>query len=632
MAIRLLDNSMINKIAAGEVVERPASVVKELVENSIDAGSTTIVVEISDGGTSLIKITDNGCGIKSDEVKTAFLRHATSKIYNLNDLENVLTMGFRGEALSSIASVSQVELVTKTCESVSGICVQINGGEVVSEHEVGVANGTSITVRNLFYNTPARKKFMKKPSAESAYVSDVLLRLALGNPSISFRYINNGSTVMQTKGKGGLEQVIFQVYGKDIHSNLLPVMHEKDGIKLSGFCCKPQMHRGNRSYEQFYINGRYIKSEIVQSAAEAAYKTLLPIGKFPIFVLIMEIEPTLVDVNVHPAKLEVRFFNDDKIYDIVYGAISSALADKNLIPTVTLENKNDNIVENIAGKQFQAKPNVQEFKQEQEVKRISLADFVYGENKTKENEAKAFEEHSEHVYKAEEQSVNYFVAEDTFTNDLSKDKQDKQQEKATSQFFTHYKIVGQLFDTYWIIEQGSSMYVIDQHAAHERIIYEELINSLKKNEKDEGAVSQQVLQPVVLNLTPAEMYTLSENIQLIKEFGFDAEVFGEGLVAIRSLPYVVKGVADISFFIEILDKLSSVQTSITSLHEAKLEAIASVSCKAAVKANDKLSYAEARALIERLLKLENPFTCPHGRPTVIEITEYELEKKFKRIQ
>lgn len=646
--IHLLDNSLINKIAAGEVVERPASVVKELMENSIDAGATSITVEIKEGGIGLIKITDNGKGIPKDEVKTAFMRHATSKLSSIEDLEDILTLGFRGEALSSIASVAQVEMITKTKESSTGTKIVINGGVVEREEEAAANNGTVFEVKNLFYNTPARRKFLKKPATEGGYVSEAVNRIALGHPEIAVKYINNGNTIMQTNGNGDIKSAMLYIFGKQMASQMLEVSYSKEGFSVEGLTAKPEMSRGNRNYENFFINGRYIRSSVVQNAAEDAYKGKLMVGKFPVFVLNLKVPANTVDVNVHPTKLEVRFSDENLIYDIIYNAITKALKQTELIPVVTWDKpkkiKNDNIqatIEDIKNEKlaedfsYGAKPLNKEY---------SVAESCEaGEKSTdKENKSKkTVLDAMDKLYKNEENIVKTEIA--NCKSDIEKIDKEKLVEKEKAEiiteakagtetrnekkpFFNNYRIIGQIFATYWIVEQNNCMYLIDQHAAHERALYEDFMEKFKTS----SISSQQLLQPVAVNLSESEKAVVEENMELLESFGFEIEEFGARTYAVRAVPYVFDTPSNVSFFTDIIDMLAD--KNMKSLYDTKEDAIAMMSCKAAVKGNDRLSYSEAQELIQRLLKLENPFNCPHGRPTIIEMTRYELEKKFKRIQ
>lgn len=647
--IQVLENSMINKIAAGEVVERPVSVVKELVENSIDAGASTVTVEIKDGGISYIRISDNGRGIPKDELKTAFLRHATSKIRNFDDLTNVLTLGFRGEALSSISSVSQVEMVTKTADALSGAKIEIDGGQIISFADTGATIGSTIIIRNLFYNIPARRKFLKKAATEAGYIHELIQRLALAHSEISFKLINNNQNVISTNGNGDLKTAVYYIYGKDISKKLIEVGENAGKIKLSGFVCAPEAARGNRSYGNFFINGRYIKSPIVQSAVEDAFKNRLMTGKFPVYILNLKIEPGCVDVNVHPSKLEVRFENEDEIFSIVVNAVKKALDGGNLITEVkwdgARQDKKAFVVEDSGS-----------------VENISVSDLIYGGAKSsgKINVAA----NSESVIKAAEETDKMLLSkehtEQTLIIEAAENKpeessgggrafvhkpsagdierilrtpsgalyrtDDKTSVSKKEEIFSDYIIAGQIFDTYWIITQKDKMYLIDQHAAHERVLYEEYLEKFTSG----GVPSQLLIEPISVRLAPVETETAKDNMELFLSFGFELEEFGEDIFMIRALPYIFSSPTRAEFFVEIVDTLAGFNGNKSSLYEFKRDAIASMSCKAAVKANAHLSESECHTLIERLLKLENPFTCPHGRPTIISMSKYEIEKKFGR--
>lgn len=640
--IRLLDNNLINKIAAGEVVERPASVVKELMENSIDAGATSITVEIKEGGISLIKITDNGKGIPKEELKTAFLRHATSKLRTLDDLEDIMTLGFRGEALSSIASVAQVEMITKTKDSQVGHKIVINGGVVEKEEESAGNNGTVFTMKNLFYNTPARRKFLKKPATEGGYVSEVVNRIALGHPEIAIKYINNGNTIMQTNGSGDVKSVVLYIYGRQMASQMIETSYSKDGFTVEGLIAKPELSRGNRNYENFFINGRYIKSNIVQTAVEEAYKGKLMVGKFPVFALNLKVPANTVDVNVHPTKLEVRFSDDNLIYDIMYNAVLKALKKTELIPEVTWDKpkkvKSDNVQGTLEDIAFN---NTVEKKAENiETKAVVENDFKYDDKPIFSNQSvaeKAPEPKNpvlnaiNKVYQEPYCNEEKPIEKPAETENISEKPEEKpilneQKEEKRKPFFNNYRIVGQLFATYWIVEQNNCMYLIDQHAAHERALYEDFTEKFKNSQIS----SQQLLQPIAVNLSEGEKVIVEENMELLESFGFEIEEFGARTYAIRAVPYVFNSPSNVSFFMDIVDTLAD--KNLKSIYDTKEDAIAMMSCKAAVKGNDRLSYSEAQELIQRLLSLQDPFTCPHGRPTIIEMTKYELEKKFKRIQ
>lgn len=642
-SIRILDTKTINKIAAGEVVEGPKSVVKELVENAIDAGATAVTVEIKEGGISYIRIMDNGCGIPKEQVKTAFLRHATSKMSEIEDLEHIFTLGFRGEALASIAGVAQVEMLTKTRDEETGTSIEISGGEIKNIQDTSCTEGTTITVKNLFYNVPARRKFLKKPATESGFVSDLMNKLALGHPEVSFRFINNDTTMLHTAGNGDLKASVFYVYGKEAANSMVPLEYKKGEYALSGLIGKPELSRGNRNYENLFINGRFIKNKVVATAVEDAYKTRLLIGKFPIFVLSFQMNPSQVDVNVHPAKLEVRFKNDDEIYEFFHDAVSKTLDQLILIPQVGWDKtpavktaeKHIEIeqqkIEDIPV--YKSLPS--SFTQDRAAsggmgKSVDqLLNRQQGTQNQVRQSAEAFlidpvivRENVETTKTQQKPFVNQISNPQILNNQVG----ERAVEPKVEPFFKQYKMIGQIFQTYWMIEQGECLYLIDQHAAHERILFEEFMNRFK----EENMVSQKLLLPQMLNLTPSEIEVLRENQSLLEGFGFEFETFGQNQYALKAVPYLLKEPSGAGFFTEILDSLS--EQKIRSVYDMKLLAVATMACKAAVKGHDRLSFQEAEAMIGRLLKLENPFTCPHGRPTIIEMTKYELEKKFKRIQ
>ncbi len=638
--IKILTDQMINKIAAGEVVERPASVVKELVENSIDAGATAITIEINNGGKDLIKITDNGCGIERDFVEVAFLRHATSKIENIDDLRNVMTMGFRGEALSSIASVSSVELVTKTKNDELGYKIELEGGKVTNKEEVAALHGTSFKIKNLFFNVPARLKFLKKTSSESSAVTDLINKFALGNPNVSFKYINNATTLLDTSGDGDLKKVIFNIYGRNVAKALIDLDYKDKLIKLTGYVCKGEEYRSNRGYCNFYINGRYVKSDILQKAVEDGYKGKLPIGKFPIYVIKMEIDPEEVDVNVHPTKLEVRFRDEDFVYESVYGAIITLFKENILIPKASFENKKDTIQKNkfTPFEVDESLVNIIDLTEEKIVEPVKIFEDVEVEKKEELDinwDKMSFKEALKSPIEEEKsQSLSKIIyAEDkniekTHKQVVTEEKRDNiiEIKKEERKFFKNYHIIGQIFDTYWLLESDGTSYIIDQHSAHEKIMYEELMKKFKNDEVS----SQTLLMPISIVLNEEEVEVLNNNMDLFNRFGFDIEVFGKDTFAIRGVPYVFNAINNASFFMEILENIKLVGNTYDNIHEAFSEKIISMSCKAAVKANDKLSVEDAKVLIEQLISLENPFNCPHGRPTIIELSKYEIEKLFKR--
>ena len=645
--IHLLENNLINKIAAGEVVERPASVVKELMENSIDAGATSVTVEIRDGGISLIKITDNGSGIPRGDIRTAFMRHATSKLNAFEDLEDIATLGFRGEALSSIASVADVEMMTRTAEDSEGIKTVLSGGKIVDELPCAAERGTVFIVKDLFRNTPARRKFLKKPATESGYVSEVVNRIALGHPHIAVKYINNGNVMLQTSGNNDIKTTVFHIYGKEHTSKMINISASKDGYAINGLIGRPELSRANRSYESFFINGRYVKCNIVASAAEEAYRGRLMGGKFPVYVINMTVPKNTVDVNVHPTKLEVRFADDDLIYELIYNAVTKALQGENLITRVEWDKpekphkadlpKAEQTKIDIDGQTEREQAALPKEKivtfseditaapvQESKSGFAGILDKLYGSDaKQSEVRATAFEPVTVQTEPVTAQTESVTAQNEPVI--IKRDIPPAPKPRPADVFFTHYKIVGQVFNTYWIVEQDDKMYMIDQHAAHERVLYERLTKKITEGEN----VSQLLLQPIAVNLTDTEREVLDENYELLTSFGYDIEQLGSHSCALRSVPFVFDSPSGASFFLDIIDTLKD--KSIKSIYETKLDAIATMSCKAAVKGNNRLSFVEAKALIEQMLGLENPFNCPHGRPTIIEMSKYELDKKFKRI-
>ncbi len=697
--IHLLDNGLINKIAAGEVIERPASVVKELVENSIDAGASVIMVSIRDGGTSLITVADNGCGIEEEEVKNAFIRHATSKIEKFDDLEDVATMGFRGEALASIAAVSQMEMITKTADSVKGTSLKINGGRIEEVKSAGAANGTVIHVKNLFYNTPARKKFLKRNSTEGSYIADTINKIALGHPNVAFKLINNGVIIMQTNGRGDIKTTAYSILGRDVIRSAVEINAEKDGWQIDGFIVKPEVSRGNRSYEHFYINGRYIKSDVLTKAAEEGYKGYLMNGRFPVFLLNIKPAAGAVDVNVHPAKLEVRFDNEGFICSFLAETVAKALKGETLIPEIKEEESfsKKSGIEPLRGEEINIDLDAMLSKIERQERESSARGGLADKKPAKEESDPVFDigpveplkltfredkyaktaditplkdilneirhkEKADGIASKENQSVAGNMANEENKADIKDNinsgvqntmeeltlaaerKEELEAEQAELKkemkpqkanilppkqkkraFFSNYKIIGQVFLTYWLIEQGNELYIVDQHAAHEKVLYEKFVESIRKRD----VASQLLLEPVSVNVTLREKRTIEENMELFKSIGFDVEQFGLNTYIIRAVPFIFDGTANPVFFTEIVDALSDGR--IRDGFELKQDKIATMSCKAAVKGNNVLNYQEAKALIEELLKLDNPFNCPHGRPTIIKMSKYEIEKKFKRI-
>lgn len=631
--IQVLDQITIDKIAAGEVIERPASIVKELVENSIDAGATAVTAEIKEGGISYIRIADNGSGIEKSQVPSAFLRHSTSKIRTAEDLTHIASLGFRGEALSSIAAVSQVELITKIEAETFGTVYRISGGKEESMEDTGARDGTTFLVRQLFYNTPARRKFLKTPMTEAGHVSDLMTRLALSHPEISFQFINNGQSRLHTSGNGNLKDVIYHVYGREIAANLLEVDHEEKGIHITGYLGAPLISRGNRNFETYFINGRYIKNQVVYKAIEDAYKDFSMQHKYPFVVLHIAIDGTAVDVNVHPAKMELRFSNQQEVYNAVFAAVDQTLHKKELIPDVKLEEPAKTPEKPVPrGVSFEvcvpapAKPAVEH----KEPPRERDLDYFMEEMKKRvrsyheQNSAAEVKEQGE-IFKPKRQmdrirEAAAYAAKEPRQMELFEGNLLKGENRPD------YQLVGQVFDTYWIVQQEDRMYIIDQHAAHERVLYEKTLQSMKTRE----FTSQMISPPIILNLTMQESDLLKKYMDRFTRIGFEFEEFGQESYAVRAVPGNLFHIAKKELLLEMLDSLSD---EITRNHSSDLidEKIASMSCKAAVKGNMHLTAQEADALIGELLTLENPYHCPHGRPTIIAMSKRELEKKFKRI-
>lgn len=655
--IQVLDQITIDKIAAGEVIERPSSIVKELVENAIDAGATAVTVEIKEGGISFIRITDNGCGIPKEEVPLAFLRHSTSKIRSVDDLTTVSSLGFRGEALSSISAIAQVELITKQKEDTLGTRYQIEGGTEKSLEETGARDGTTFLIRNIFYNTPARRKFLKTAMTEAGHVNELMIRLALSHPEISFAFINNGQTKLHTSGNGQLKDAIYNIYGRDIAMNLLEVNSETDGIKVTGFVGKPLISRGNRNYENYYINGRYVKSSIIAKAIEDGFKDFIMQHKYPFTVLHFVINGSDIDINVHPTKMELRFSNQQKVYNFVYEAIKSAFQKKELIPKVEAPEIPKPVQTAQTVKPIL--PAVQSPKQNIAVQNPATEkNLDYFMQKMKERvrsyhnqQSQAEVKNVSEIHREKEQmnrireAVNYgksleskTVQSKPQTVQISKEKEKKEQpliaeqlnlfeEKLlTKEAAQEHKIIGQLFDTYWLVEFHEQLYIIDQHAAHERLLYEKTLQGMKTRE----FTSQYLSPPIILNLTMQEEEVLNTHMDNFTNIGFEIEPFGGASYAVRAVPDNLFSIAKKDLLIEMLDGLmDGIHSSVAP--DLIAEKVASMSCKAAVKGNSRLSRAEVEVLIEDLLKLENPYHCPHGRPTIISMSKRELEKKFKRI-
>lgn len=664
--IQLLDQATINQIAAGEVIDRPSSVVKELLENAIDAKATAITVEIKDGGISFIRITDNGCGIEKDQVRKAFLRHATSKLHTIDDLLDIGSLGFRGEALSSIAAIAQVELISKPPEAMLGISYQIEDGEEKSLTQIGAPDGTTILVRNLFYHVPARKKFLKTAATEGNYINQLMENMAMLRPDISMRFINGGQNKLYTSGNGRLKDLIYTIYGREISSNVLEINYECPLFAVTGYIGKPIISRGNRTFENYYINGRFVKSRLIAAAIEQAYKPFMMQHRYPFTVLHIKIKPELIDVNVHPAKMEVRFQQENEIYELLAGAIENTLRGKEFIPDVSDDGK--------AEKKVQEKQKLPEpFEQRRLQAMKEIIPPPPAEHKTQ-NEQKPSAEHktqseqkltrneeqpkvpsklSEPVceYKAEKKQtikdsdskwesasgIHKRIGQDVSqtVNQMPTQPEQKLEKPEQQTLFTepllsekariHHRLIGQLFDTYWLIQYGNQLYIMDQHAAHEKVNYERLMEAYRKKER----ITQFVSPPMVISLTRAEEAILEEFKSEFERIGFTIEPYGGREYAISEIPANLYGINEKELFLEMLSDLEdrgSMQPS-----ELIASKLASMSCKAAIKGGQKISFQEADALVSQLLTLENPYACPHGRPTIITMTKYELEKKFKRI-
>lgn len=625
--ITLLNQETIDKIAAGEVVERPCSVVKELVENAIDAGSSAITVEIKEGGISFIRITDNGCGIEREQVPLAFLRHSTSKIRNVEDLMCVKSLGFRGEALSSIAAIARVELITKTYDNLTGTRYVIEGSKELANEEVGAPEGTTFLVRDIFYNTPARKKFLKSAQTEGAYISDMVEKLALSHPEISFKFINNNQTKLHTSGNGNEKDLIYHIYGRDIAASVLELKHECEFFKVHGYIGKPIITRGNRNYENYFINGRYIKSNLLSKAIEEAYKNFLMQHQYPFTVLYFDFFGESLDVNVHPTKMELRFDNNTEVYKELCDAVFEKLSHKEMIPEVPLEEEKP------------SKKIVHEYKEPIpepfETRRLNdiLRKVDYSPYKetsdgrvVKVSEAPSFSK-PENIVKSEPVSENFLgsISDEVNQKYDNISLQDISDDFLTKDAKKKHKIIGQLFDTYWLIEYEDKLFIIDQHAAHEKVLYERTMNRLK----DKEFTSQTISPPIVMSLDANEVEMLNRHKEQIERMGYVVEPFGGKEYMISAIPDNLFNVDMKDLFIEMLDDFSNISGKETP--ELILEKVASMSCKAAVKGNDKLSLQEIDSLVEELLTLDNPYNCPHGRPTIISMTKYEIEKKFKRI-
>lgn len=690
--IAVLDQITIDKIAAGEVVERPASVAKELVENAIDAGSSAVTVEIRDGGISFLRITDNGCGIPQDQVRTAFYRHATSKITTADDLHHILSLGFRGEALSSIAAVAQVELITKTADEFTATRYIIEGGIEKSMEDVGAPDGTTFIIRNLFFNTPVRGKFLKTAATEASYINSIMEQLALSNPQISFKFVVNGQVKLHTTGSGNLKDAIYAVYGRDITKELLDIQYERDGIYIGGYIAKPTVSRGNRNFENYYVNGRYVKNRVVTKAIEDAYHSHMMQHKYPFTALTIQVQKDILDVNVHPTKKEVRFSNEPVIYNAVYEAVTQGLFHRELIPNVTIDTpkavKKEKIAPSSVAEPFEVKRRAAELldakqgaaeplevKQHTEkpleakrydvqteektsenkihrVEESAIQQTIYNKKDTEKNQNRssvlspkqqietkqALEQIQEAIRIAEEAEKRMTSGFAALVPDTHKQTEPIKAELGKSQQMTlfekellapesriHHRLIGQLFDTYWLVEFDDKLFIIDQHAAHEKVLYEKLMKEYQEKE----ITSQMISPPMVVSLNMEEETAILDYMDVFHELGFAIEHFGGKEYVISEVPYNLYGLNSKDLFIEVLDSLSEEgsRAPLTMVTDK----LATAACKAAVKGNNKLSYQEMDVLIDELMTLDNPYQCPHGRPTIVSMSKYEIEKKFRRI-
>lgn len=679
--IKVLDQSTINKIAAGEVVERPSSVVKELVENAIDAGATAVTVEIKDGGVSFIRITDNGQGIEKDEVPTAFVRHATSKIMTIEDLLSVSSLGFRGEALASIAAVSQVECITKTAHALTGIRYEIHGSKEIASEEVGAPTGTTVIVRNLFYNVPARKKFLKTAMTEGSYITELITRLSLSHPEVSFKYIINGSNKIATSGNGRLQDAIYHIYGKDVSGNLLPVKRSIGDFAVEGYIGKAYVSKGNRSFEHYFVNGRYIRSNIVTKAIEEAYKSFVMIHKFPFTALHFTLDSNKLDVNVHPTKMEFKYADGEQLFDFVKDSVRQALLQEEMIQDVSLRTAKEERAITIEQQRKDTLHIPEPFEKEARARRyqeavtnrniktadetnpkksISDSNTLPALKESPENKAESVipsvlpESGNEKINdnlnsslipepdlsdtgeaftkdKTELPQKSSIVTSENVKENISDISKPEQMTLEMDRFLSEkarpsHRLIGQVFRTYWMIEYDDKLYIVDQHAAHEKVMFERLMKQLSEKK----VISQQLLPPKVLHLNSVEHGIVMNKLDLFLQTGFDIEDFGDDSIVIRSMPDDIMGVDPELLFDALLNALVE-DIGKVSL-DFFVEKLSSMACKAAIKGNWAISAKEADTLIDELLTLDNPYNCPHGRPTMIALTKTELERKFKRIQ
>lgn len=680
--INILDDLTINKIAAGEVVERPSSVVKELVENSIDAGSTKVIVEIIDGGKKLIRITDNGCGIASSEVDKSFLRHATSKIEKIDDLYDLYSLGFRGEALASISAVSKLEMITKTKEESIGTKVIVEGGKIISKEPVGCSNGTTIIIKDIFFNTPARQKFLKSNHAETINISDLINKLAIGNPKIQFKYINNNKPMLNTPGDNKLISAIRSIYGKDVCENLVKLKYKSDNFEIRGYVGDNNVYRSNKNLQHIYINNRFVKSKIILDAINEAYKGIIPINKHAVCFLDMKINPGSIDVNIHPTKLEIKFENEKEVYIELRDLIRRTLLNNHLVGKYEANDSINNLddismnkievveldsqkpIDNFLGLDDVLKNktandkniNVSHEKQntlykeestkEDVVKETTSSIDIYDNIKLTKNSNNEFliegninldktfsideiskldEDRDKSLQKSLENNIlnTANIKELSITNDSESIQEGFFEEEKNKFSLSEYKVLGTIFDTYIVMSKGNSMYLLDQHAAHEKVLYEKYMDKFYKSDIS----MQMLLDPIILELSNVDMLQVEKNLELFMKFGFEIEIFGNNHIMIRCVPTVFGVPESEKFILQIIDNIEDINNN----YELKGDKFASMACRSAIKANDKIKNIEINSLFSQMEACENPFTCPHGRPVLVEISKKEIEKMFKRI-
>lgn len=681
--INLLDEITINKIAAGEVVERPSSIVKELVENSIDAGADRIIIEVENGGKSLIKITDNGCGIPSSEVKKCFLRHATSKIDKIDDLFNLFTLGFRGEALASICAVSKLEMTTKFEDEAVGTKITLVGGNIEAKEAVGANTGTSIVIKDLFFNTPARKKFLKTDHAELMNITDIVNKLAIGYPNVKFRYLNSGKLMVNTPGDGKLVSAVRSIYSREVSENLIEINYDCSLFKIDGYIGNNNIYRSNRNLQHVYINGRFVKSKIIYDAIANAYKSIIPINKHAVCFINLHLDPQKVDVNIHPGKIEVKFEKENEIKLEIMEYIRAKLLKQSLIgkfETFDRVPKDRAVKQDFSGNAFKNQDfgntttNFSETStklDDKNIKPIDLSDEVdvnsfiklddFEEKKKKEVKNKSnatknssFKNYDNKTNKTGSYSSgfssynsdvdnyknNYSSAVKIEDNDkisetesqmaftaegeiLDSEKKDEIEKKEAGFSLKYYKVVGVVFDTYIVLQKGESMYLMDQHAAHERVLFERYMNAFHKREVH----MQMLLDPIVLELSSVDMLQVEKNLDIFRNFGFEVEIFGMNNILIRGVPNLFGTPQSEKFILELIDNIDKISNN----YDLKDDRFAIMACKSAIKANDRIQNIEIESLFRQLEKCENPYTCPHGRPTMVEISKVEIEKMFKRI-